>query len=82
MVENRDLIFWLYEALGQPIGLLLHSDDPFRLVERLRSIRAKQEDEQLAILQFRVVDFPEGNVAICKIAGTAAADADAADLGL
>jgi len=74
MVENRDLIFWLYEALGQPIGLLLQSDDPFRLAERLRSIRTKQEDESLAILQFRVVDLPDGNVAICKIAGTAAAE--------
>jgi hypothetical protein len=74
MVENRDLVLWLYEALGQPIGLLLHSDDPFRLCERLHNQKAKCEDESLAILQFRVVDFPEGNVAICKIAGTAAAD--------
>jgi hypothetical protein len=74
MVENRDLIFWLYEALGQQIGLLLQSDDPYRLCERLRSIRQKQEDEQLAILQFRVVDHPEGNVAICKIAGTSASE--------
>jgi hypothetical protein len=66
MTENRDLIFWLYEALGNPIGILLQSDDPYRLCERLRSVRTKQEDQELAILQFRVVDLPDGNVAIVK----------------
>lgn len=58
----------LYEALGEPIGLLcLATPDFERGRAKLYQTRAKLADPELEILQFRASPFPEeGNLIIVK----------------
>lgn len=54
----------LYHALADPIGLLCQTSDQNRARQRLYTARAKAGDQALAGLQIRLVDLPDGNLAI------------------
>lgn len=62
----------LYEALGERIGVLLREsveDNVGKLRERIYVVRAKLADPELARLQIRLLDLPEGpRIAIVKSA--------------
>lgn len=66
------LVGLLYQALGEPVGLLLHSGDPARARQMLYQARVKAKDPDLARLQIRLCEVPPrgeklgGNVAIVK----------------
>lgn len=66
MTSHEELVSTLYLALAEPIGLLLASDNPTRGREALYRARAKANDEDLARLQIRLVDWPDGQIAIVK----------------
>ncbi len=65
-MNEADIQAMLYEALAQPVGLLLTSDDPTRAREAIYRARAKLADEELGRLQVRLVDLPDGQIAIVK----------------
>lgn len=55
----------LYQAMAEPIGLLVQTSDPERLRQRLYQARAAGGTE-FSCLQFRISPFPDGNIVICK----------------
>lgn len=59
----------LYQALAEPIGLMLQASDRQLARQRLYAARAKLQDPALALLQFRF--WPQdgeavGNLVICR----------------
>lgn len=50
----------LYQALGEPFGLVLRTNDPNRLRQRLYQARVKLGDPKLDVLQFSLVELGEG----------------------
>ena len=56
----------LYRALAEPVGLLLHSEDPNRARTLIYQTRAAIQDPDLARLQVRLVTLGDGNIAIVK----------------
>lgn len=56
----------LYRAIGEPIGLLLRTNEPAKLRERLYAARYSANDPDLAQLQFRLCELGGGNLLICK----------------
>ena len=58
------LIPLLYQALAEPIGLLLQVSDPELLRARLYAARKKTQDQDLQGLQIRSSPFEEGNLLI------------------
>ena len=56
----------LYQALAEPIGILLKTSDPLRARQALYRARADAKDEALAVLQIRSSPFPDGDLLICK----------------
>lgn len=56
----------LYEALAEPIGLVLNAPDPARARQQLYAARKRMSDPDLAVLQIRMSSFAEGNLVICK----------------
>lgn len=62
----------LYQALAEPVGLLLHSGDPARARQMLYQARAKLNDPDLAHMQIRLCEVAPraeaegGNLAIVK----------------
>ena len=54
----------LYLALAEPVGLLLQVGDFHRDRAKLYSTRAQIGDPSLSGLQFRAVNFEDGNLAI------------------
>lgn len=57
----------LYQALSEPIGLLLRSSDPVRCRMRLYQARTAAGDPALALLQFRLAGgIAGGDLVICK----------------
>lgn len=66
MSQLRELQTLLYNALAEPIGLLVKSSDPNGLVAKLRAARDKAEDPALSALQFRRSPFAEGDLLILK----------------
>lgn len=56
----------LYQALASPLGLLLQSSDPEKCRQRLYAARRAASDQALDLLQFRIVDHGEANLAITK----------------
>lgn len=66
-MTNPELTELLYQALGEPIGLLCHAEPDFETARaRLYSTRAKLADPDLATLQFRASPFNAGNLMIVK----------------
>jgi hypothetical protein len=73
----------LYQALGEPIGLLLRTSDTERARQGLYRARAASGDPDLARLQFRVSPITEGDLVIVKgVAPKAQEPSQAAELGL
>jgi hypothetical protein len=67
MAKQEQLLALLYQALAEPIGLVLEVSDPGRFKQQLYQARAKSCDPELAGLQFRM--WPEaegGNFVIVK----------------
>jgi hypothetical protein len=56
----------LYQALAEPIGLLLRVSEPQKVMQALHQVKYKAGDPSLMILQIRMLDHPEGNIAITK----------------
>lgn len=65
---DANLAALLYEALGEPIGLICQAAPDFeRARAKLYQTRAKLGDPELEALQFRASPFPEeGNLIIIK----------------
>jgi hypothetical protein len=53
-VKHLDLLEKLYEALREPLGIVVETEDPERLRQRLYALRKERqaEDPQLRILSF------------------------------
>lgn len=56
----------LYQALAEPIGLLLKVEHPQQVMQALHQVKYKAKDPSLMVLQIRMLDHPEGNIAITK----------------
>lgn len=62
----------LYRALGEPIGLLLHSGDPVKARQMFYRARAAAKDPDLSQLQIRLCEVPPrgdaegGNIVLVK----------------
>lgn len=56
----------LYQALSEPIGLLVRAPDRDRARQALYQARQQCMDPQLAQLQIRMSPWPEGDLVICK----------------
>jgi len=57
----------LYQALGTPLGIAVTVSNVPKAQQRLHQERAKLQDPDLAVLQFRTSPFqPEGEVWIVK----------------
>lgn len=65
--ENALLTQVLYEALAEPIGLLIRSSDPARLRQRLYQLRANANDPELAKLQFTATGIVGADLMIIKV---------------
>lgn len=70
--SRQDLTLLLYQALAEPIGLLLAAEPPETIRQRLYQARAAASDPALAILQIRRSPFADGTLVICKGATKAA----------
>lgn len=67
MAKGAELQAVLYEALGEPIGLLCLALPDFDTArQRLYAARAKAADPLLAQLQFRASPLADGNLLIVK----------------
>ena len=66
MTSRQDLTLLLYQALAEPIGLLLAAEPPETIRQRLYQARAAASDPALAILQIRRSPFADGTLVICK----------------
>lgn len=67
MSRQEELALVLYQALGEPIGLLLSCEDAPRARQALYQARSKIGDEDLGRLQIRLVEGMEGgNLALVK----------------
>lgn len=72
---RQDLRDMLYQALAEPVGLLLSSPDPAKARQLLYANRTAIGDPELGRLQFRLVDLGEGpQIAIVKGASLPAAE--------
>lgn len=70
--EMREM---LLQALGEPIGLLVQTNSPERLIGRLRDAKKSMNDPDLERVQIRRVDHDGGQVALTKgfkVAGSGA----------
>jgi hypothetical protein len=68
-ISRLDLTHLLYQALGEPIGLVLQVSDPSRVRQRLYAARTAAQDPDLAGLQIRqwIPDAEgRGNLVIVK----------------
>ena len=65
-MTRDEFLALLYQALGEPIGLLLQCSNPGLARQRLYAARASARDPALGGLQIRMSPFPEGNLVICK----------------
>lgn len=65
-MNQAELQTLLYQALAEPIGLVLRVEDFARARQRLYAARAACQDEALKGLQFRGWTGPEGNLVIVK----------------
>lgn len=67
MTKQRDDIeLLLYQALAEPVGVLLQTEDPTRARQLIYQTRAALKDPELARLQIRVVELQGGNIVIVK----------------
>lgn len=62
----NDLTMFLYQALAEPIGLLLQADDPEATRQALYRARTVARDPELSNIQIRLVNLPDGNIALTK----------------
>lgn len=69
------LLAAMYKALAAPIGVLIETSDPIRLMRALQAL--KTSDAAFAVLSFRTSPVPEGNVVIVRSAKAQAAVAAA-----
>jgi len=67
MTQTQQMQLLLYEALAEPIGLLLTSNDPPRALQRLQAARREARDPELAQLIIRVSPIAEGEIVITKV---------------
>ena len=54
----------LYRALGEPIGLLLATDDPVRARQKLYQARFLAKDVSLAVLRIKISTIEGGQLMI------------------
>ena len=66
MSQAQDFRPLLYQALSEPIGLLLQCSDAGLARQRLYAARSAAGDPELAQLQFRMSPLPDGNLVIVK----------------
>lgn len=65
MSQQEQLLAILYQALGEPIGLLLRTSDFARARQALYRARQESGDQALAGLQFRASPgLPDGDLII------------------
>lgn len=56
----------LADALSEPLGLVLRTNDPARARQQLYSARAQSSDPSFAQLQIRIWPGPDGDLVIVK----------------
>lgn len=66
MTSKMDLGRILYQALAEPIGLVLRTGDFVKARQRLYTARTAAQDTALDGLQFRAWSGTEGNLVIVK----------------
>lgn len=71
--NRQEVAGLLYQALGEPVGLLLSSNDPAKGRQLLYTTRRELGDPALARLQFRLV-MMEGEAQIAIVKGPAVAE--------
>lgn len=64
--DNAELVGLMWQAVAEPIGLLIVTDDPERLKQRLRWLRDAENDPELERLQFASSPLDDGDVVIVK----------------
>lgn len=64
--EDNRLLQILYQALNEPIGLVLRTNDVHRARQRLYNARASAGDLVLARLQFRLAPWGKSEIVITK----------------
>lgn len=57
---------FLYQALAEPIGLVLRTSDPVRARQQLYQARQAAQDPSLDCIQIRMSPFPDGDLVLCK----------------
>lgn len=67
--SKADFLAALYQALAEPRGLVLSTNDPARARMKLYAARKASGDSELDCLQVRLSPFPEGDLVITKGAG-------------
>lgn len=65
--ENQALRAMLYQALAEPIGLLIATPDPERLRKRLWQIKQLAEDPEMERLQIASSPIEGGQIVIVKV---------------
>ena len=58
--DQNEYLSLLYEALGEPIGLLVRTSDRERARQKLYAARREADDEALSVLQIRISPFADG----------------------
>lgn len=72
-MNTRELQLLLEAAGRAHIGLLIRTNNPEALRQRLYAARAASGAPEWAGLQFRISPFPEGQLVICKAGASSAA---------
>ncbi len=65
-MNPREALNILLQAAGEPVGLLLATNDTEAARQSLYRARAKAKDSRLEKLQIHVSPFPEGQVIVFK----------------
>ena len=56
----------MYQALGEPIGLVLRTSDRTKARQALYQARQHRADPALAVLQIRFSPVPDGDLVVVK----------------
>jgi hypothetical protein len=64
-LTKDEVTMLLDRAMAEPIGLLIATNDPERLRQKLYAARARA-GSRYELLQFRMSPWPEGQLVVCK----------------
>lgn len=64
--QKKQLELWLYQALAEPIGLLLLAENPKQAKEHLLQARKASLDPELMRVKVRIGQWEDGNIVLFK----------------